>query len=136
MSTTDAQNSGAYTHLNLESLEDSAAKHGFGETGESRFATGDLDAAETGLAHHRLKAGKRQSFGHRHEQAEEVCVVLAGSGRVKLDDEIVELTRLDAIRLAPAVSRQFEAGPDGLEYLVFGPHYKRDGEILPGWWVD
>lgn len=136
MSTTDEQNAGAYTHLNIESVEDSAAKHGFGEMGESRFPTGDLGAAQTGVAHHRLKPSKRQSFAHRHEQAEEVCVVIAGSGRVKIDDEIVELTRLDAIRLAPAVTRQFEAGPDGLEFLVFGPHHARDGEILPDWWVD
>lgn len=123
-----------YTHLNLESVEDAAAKHGFGEMGEARFPTGDLGAEQTGVAYHRLRPGKRQSFGHRHEQAEEVYVVLAGSGRVKIDDDIVELTRLDAIRLSPTATRQFEAGPEGMEYLAFGPHHRGDGEIVPGWW--
>ena len=133
MSTTDHPET-THTLVNLEALEDAAAKHGFGETGESRFAAGELAARQTGLAHHRLKPGRRQSFGHRHEQAEEVYVVIGGSGRVKIEDEIVELRRLDAVRVAPQAVRQFEAGPDGLEMLAFGPRHEGDGEILPGWW--
>src|SRR5450756_1686141 len=80
-----------------------------------------------GVSHHRLKAGKRQGFGHKHENAEEIYVVLGGSGRVKLDDEIVEIARLDAIRVAPEVVRAFEAGPDGLELLAFGARHDGDG---------
>ncbi len=126
----------AYTHKNLGEIEDSAAKHGSGEIMEVRFARGDLDATETGLAHHQLKPNQRQPFGHKHDDAEEVFVVLAGSGRVKLDDEVLELTRLDALRIAPDVMRQFEAGEDGLEMIVFGPHHDADGEIVPGWWAE
>jgi hypothetical protein len=55
---------------------------------------------------------------------------------VKLDDEIVDLGRLDALRVAPQVMRQFEAGPEGLELLVFGQRRKGDGEIENGWWSD
>jgi len=95
---------------------------------------GDLQAEETGVAHHRLNPGGRQPFAHRHDQAEEVNVVLSGSGRVKLDDEIVDLQTLDALRVAPGVTRCFEAGADGLEFIVFGPHRKGDGEIIQGWW--
>lgn len=124
----------AFTHISVDSVEDAAAAHGFGEQGTARFATGDLDAERTGLAIHHLKPGRRQSFGHRHDEAEEVVYVIAGSGRVKLDDEIVELSERDAVRVAPTVARCFEAGDDGLEYLVFGPRHKGDGEILPGWW--
>lgn len=124
-----------YTHVNLESVEDSAAKHGFGETGEARFATGDLGAERTGISFHRLKPGRRQSFGHRHEEAEEVYVVVAGSGRVKLDDEVRELVALDAVRVAPPVTRCFEAGDDGMEVLAVGARHAGDGEILPGWWT-
>lgn len=124
-----------YTHVNLEAVEDSAAKHGFGETGEARFATGDLGAQRTGVSFHRLKPGRRQSFGHRHEQAEEVYVVVAGSGRVKLDDEVRELVALDAVRVAPPVTRCFEAGDDGMEVLAVGARHAGDGEILPGWWT-
>jgi hypothetical protein len=64
------------------------------------------------------------------------CANLAGSGRVKLDDEVVELQALDAIRVAPEVIRAFEAGPIGLDLLAFGPRREGDGEVLMGWWTD
>lgn len=124
----------AYTHLTVDSVEDVAPANGFGEQGSARFATADLDAERTGLAIHRLNPGRRQPFGHRHDAAEEVVYVVAGSGRVKLDDEIVELRERDAVRLAPTVARCFEAGDAGLEFLVFGARHAGDGEILPGWW--
>jgi quinol monooxygenase YgiN/quercetin dioxygenase-like cupin family protein len=125
-----------YTIQQLTDTEDSAAKFGFGELGEARFATEDLAAEQTGVSHHHLRPGKRQAFGHRHERAEEVYLVLSGSGRVKLGDEIEEVGPLDAIRVAPAVIRAFEAGPDGLELVAFGARLRGDGEILHGWWTD
>jgi mannose-6-phosphate isomerase-like protein (cupin superfamily) len=126
----------SYTHKNLTAVEDSALKFGFAEHQEARFANADLDAEDTGLSFHRVKPGQRQAFAHRHDEAEEIYVVLDGSGRVKLDDDIVELERLDALRVAPAVTRAFEAGPDGLELLACGPRHDGDGEIVPGWWSD
>jgi mannose-6-phosphate isomerase-like protein (cupin superfamily) len=126
----------AHTIKNIEDVEDIAAAHGFGELGEARFPREDLQAVDTGLSHQRLRPGKRQGFGHRHDKAEEVYLVLAGSGRVKLDEEILEIKRLDAIRVSPETARAFEAGPDGLELVVFGPHLSGDGEILPDWWSD
>ncbi len=121
---------------NLEAVEDSAAAHGMGDRMEARFATKAVGAEATGLSLHRIKPGRRQGFGHVHVDAEEVYVVLSGSGRVKLDDEVRDLTRLDAIRLAPAVKRAFEGGPDGLELLAFGPLTPGDGEILPEFWPE
>ena len=125
-----------YTIKNLESVEDMAKSHGLSEQGEARFASGDLDAVQTGVSHQRLKPGKRQSFGHRHDQAEEVYVVLAGSGRIKLDEEIREIGKLDAIRVSPDTMRSFEASEDGLEILAFGQHFGGDGELVQGWWSD
>jgi mannose-6-phosphate isomerase-like protein (cupin superfamily) len=78
----------------------------------------------------------RQGFAHRHDEAEEVYVVISGSGRAKLDDEIVELAARDALRVSPGVTRQLEAGPEGLELIAFGPRHDGDGEIVPGWWSD
>ena len=101
-----------------------------------RFAQGALDAEQTGLTHHRLAPGCRQGIGHRHDSAEEVYVVLAGAGRVKLDDEVVAIAAGDAVRVAPPVMRSFEAGPDGLELLAVGAHHEADGEVVPGWWRD
>ncbi len=125
-----------FTLKRLTEVEDSAPRFGFEEIQEARFANDDLDVEATGVSHHRLKPDRRQAFGHRHDQAEEVYVVLAGAGRVKLDDEIVALEPLDALRVSPGVIRQFEAGPDGLELLAFGARHEGDGEVLPGWWAD
>lgn len=124
------------TIKNLETVEDMAKSSGLSEMGEARFATGALEARHTGFSHQRLRPGKRQQFGHRHGEAEEVYVVLAGSGRVKLDDEIFEIGRLDAIRVSPETMRAFEAGPDGLELIAFGPRFEGDGEMTAGWWSD
>jgi len=126
----------AYTIHSLDDSQDMAPKFGYGELGEARFARSDLAAEQTGVSFFRLKPGARQAFGHHHDEAEEVYVVLKGSGRVKLDDDIVEISRLDAIRVAPTVVRAFEAGPDGLEWLAFGPHHEGDGALDHGWWTD
>jgi mannose-6-phosphate isomerase-like protein (cupin superfamily) len=124
----------SYTRKRLTDVEDSAPKFGFADVQEARFASDDLAAQRTGVSHHRLKAGQRQPFAHKHEQAEEIYVVLSGSGRVKLDEEVLEISRLDAIRVAPQVTRAFEAGSDGIEILAFGPRHEGDGEVIPGWW--
>src|SRR5712691_9335818 len=117
----------SHTIKNLREVDDAAVKGGFSETQEAHFAGKELDADSTGLAYHVLRPGKRQAFAHRHENAEEINVVLSGSGRVKLDDEILDIGPLDAIRVSANVTRAFEAGPDGLEWLVFGPHHAGDG---------
>jgi mannose-6-phosphate isomerase-like protein (cupin superfamily) len=124
-----------YTHRNLGDVEDAAAKYGFGETHEARFANDDLATEQTGFSYQRIKAGKRYPFGHRHDEAEEVYVVIAGSGRLKLDDDIIEVKPLDAVRVSAGVTRAFEAGPEGLEFLAFGPRRADDrGEVIQGWW--
>jgi len=125
-----------FTHKKLEEVEDSASSFGFSPQMEARFATSDVDAEDTGFSFHRIQGGERQPFGHSHDEAEEVYVVVAGSGRMKLDDEIIEVERLDAIRVSPGVIRAFEAGPDGIELLAFGPRHEGDGEIHQGWWTD
>ncbi len=125
-----------YTLKRLTDVEDSAQRFGFADVQEARFANDDLETEHTGVSHLRVKAGQRQAFAHRHDNAEEVYVVLAGSGRVKLDDEIVEIEALDAIRVAPAVTRAFEGGPDGIELLAFGARHAGDGELIKDWWTD
>ena len=125
-----------FTLKNLAEVDDSAPKFGFAEVQEARFAKDELEAEQTGVSYQRVKPGKRQAFAHRHERAEEVYVVLRGSGQAKLDDQIVELRTLDAIRVAPGVTRAFQAGSEGLELLAFGPRHDGDGDVLPGWWSD
>ena len=119
-----------YTIKNLREVEDMAASQGFGDVQEARFANADLDAEQSGISLQKVKPGKRHAFAHRHNEAEEVYVVISGSGRVKLDDEVKEVGELDAIRVAPSVTRAFEAGAEGLELLAFSPRAKGDAEIV------
>ena len=126
----------SYTIKNLRDTEDSAPKFGLGELGESHFPREELAAKSIGLSYQVLKPHKRGAFGHRHENAEEIYVVLSGGGRIRLDDEIVEIGELDAVRVAPKVARAFEAGPAGLTVLAFGPRHEGDGEILQDFWTD
>jgi uncharacterized cupin superfamily protein len=125
-----------FTHKQLSEVEDSAKKFGFDEFMESRFAREDLDAERTGLSYHRIKPGQRQAFGHHHTEDEEICVIVRGTGLIKLDDEIVEVEELDAIRIAPEVVRALQAGDDGLDFLVFGTHTEDDAALDPDWWTD
>lgn len=123
-----------YTKKNLRAVEDSAVKHGLSETQEARFPREDLGAEQIGLNFLAVKPSQREAFAHRHRTVEEIYVVLSGSGLVKLDDELVELEPLDAVRVSPGVARSFEAGPEGLAVLIFGAHVEGDGEMVPDFW--
>jgi mannose-6-phosphate isomerase-like protein (cupin superfamily) len=120
----------SYTIKNLRDCQDFAPKFGYEAVQEARFPWRELGAEQTGLAFHRVKPGQRQGFAHRHDQAEEIYVVLSGRGRIKLDDEIAEVGPLDAIRIAPGITRALEAGDEGLELLAFGAHHEGDGELI------
>jgi mannose-6-phosphate isomerase-like protein (cupin superfamily) len=108
---------------------------------EYRLATAPLDLEQSGLGYQRIPPGYRFPYGHAHRTQEEVYVVLGGSGRMKLDDEIVELKQWDAVRVPPGTWRGYEAGPDGLEIFVIGaPNLGQDPrEDVQGrrdWWAD
>jgi mannose-6-phosphate isomerase-like protein (cupin superfamily) len=128
----------SYAIANIKELEDVAPKFGLPPGVQARFAREQLGCEKTGLSHQRLAADTRMPFGHRHGQQEELYVILSGSGRIKLDDEIAELGAWDVVRVAPDTMRALEAGPDGLEYLAFGGPTAEasDGEIVQGWWAE
>jgi uncharacterized cupin superfamily protein len=109
-----------YTVVNLREVEDSAEKFGFAPNVSARFARGALGLEKTGLSLQSLVPGHRGPFAHTHSEQEEVYVILAGGGRVKVGDEISEVRQWDAVRVGPGVVRMFEAGDDGLELLAFG----------------
>jgi mannose-6-phosphate isomerase-like protein (cupin superfamily) len=122
--------------INLADVANAAPAQGFGDRREARGARADLDAEQTGLTHFRLRPGQRSPFMHRHKRAEEVYVILGGTGWIKLDDEVLDVRALDAVRVAPEVSRAFEAGPEGLAFIAVGPHRDADGEMVEDTWVD
>jgi quercetin dioxygenase-like cupin family protein len=124
----------SYTRKNLRDVKNSAPDFGIDDGFEARFARGDLEAEEIGMAYQRMGPGQEAPFGHRHEKAEEIYVVVEGGGKMKLGDEVIELETLDAIRVAPEVPRGFAAGPDGLAILAFGTHHENDGELVHDIW--
>jgi hypothetical protein len=131
-----------YTIANLKSdVEDQAVKFGLSPDLEGRFARQALGLERSGLSYQRLAPGFRVPFGHTHSKQEETYVVVSGSGRAKLDDEIVEVKAWDAVRVASGTWRAFEAGPDGLELVAFGERCgmaadDSDSDMEQGWWRD
>ena len=115
-------------------VENSAERFGLAPDLETRFGRKPLELEGGGFSYQRLGPGYVVPFGHRHGHHEEVYVVLAGSGRAKLDGEVHELQQWDALRVAPPVARGFAAGPDGMELLVVGFGEAGDTEMLQGYW--
>ncbi|MGV1049745.1 MAG: cupin domain-containing protein [Solirubrobacterales bacterium] len=95
---------------------------------EIRFSRKYLDSEHLGITYERFQPGYVSTAGHSHEVQEEAYVVLAGSGRIKLDDDVVELRRWDVVRVAPEVVRGIDAGPDGLELLAIGADKPEGGD--------
>lgn len=109
-----------YTKTNLRSVENMAPKFQMPAEMQARFARTPIEGETLGLSLFTLEPNFRIPFGHKHESQEEVYVVVAGSGRIKVDDEIVELAQWDAVRMDRDTMRAVEAGPDGIEYVAFG----------------
>jgi mannose-6-phosphate isomerase-like protein (cupin superfamily) len=129
----------------LRNLKDDVADVGSNFGGPSdlefRVARNELELEESGLTYQRIPPDYRFPYGHTHKRQEEVFVVVGGSGRMKLDDEIVELKKFDAVRIPPGTWRGYEAGPEGLEILVFGApklgdNPRDDVEGQRDWWGD
>jgi len=126
-----------YTHKSLRDVKDMAPEFGMPSEMQSRFAGRPLDLERTGLTHFTLAPGFRIPFGHRHEDQEEVYVVIRGSARIKVGDDVIDLAELDAIRVPGDTIRNLEAGPDGAEIIAFGEHATAEqSEMVQGWWTD
>lgn len=109
---------------NLLEIEDSFE----GGDIEARFSRKFLESEELGVSLFRYAPGKVATSGHHHKEQEEAYVILGGSGRIRLDDEVVDLKAFDVVRVAPHVVRAFEAGPDGLEIIAVGGRKPADGD--------
>jgi len=99
---------------------------------EGRFARKYLDSRDLGVSHFRYAPNLRSPMGHSHREQEEAYVVVAGSGRLLLGDEVRDLRMWDVVRVAPEVVRAFEAGPDGLDIIAVGGPKPEDGDGVMG----
>ncbi len=128
----------AYTRVNLKSdVEDMAPQFGM-EGIEAHFARKNLELENSGLSNFRLGPGYRTPFGHTHSEQEEIYVVVTGSARVAIGDDVVELGEWDAVRIPVGTMHAMEGGSDGAEILAFGaPNTdNQDAEMHPGWWPE
>ncbi len=115
-----------FAKVNLLEVENSVGERVPGL--EGRFGRKHLGSRDLGISHFRYAANLRSPMAHSHREQEEAYVVVAGSGRVLLDDEVQELRQWDVIRVAPEVVRAFEAGPDGLDIIAVGGPKPEDGD--------
>ena len=130
-----------YTLRNIkDDLDDLGALFNGAPDLEFRAATKALELEQSSVSYQRIPPGYRFPYGHTHMKQEEVYVVLHGSGRMKVDDEILELREWDAVRVPPGTWRGYEAGQDGLDIIVFGApslgdDRRADVEGQRDWWT-
>jgi mannose-6-phosphate isomerase-like protein (cupin superfamily) len=131
----------AFTRRNLkEDLDDLGSNFDGAPDLEFRAATAALGLEQSGLTYQRVPPDYRFPYGHTHKTQEEVYVVVRGSGRMKVDEEIIDLEEWDAVRVPPGSWRCYEAGPEGLELLVIGApslgeNPRDDVEGTRDWWA-
>ncbi len=125
-----------FTIKNLKDVEDSAGQRLPGV--EGRFARKYLDSEHLGISYFRYAPGVRSAMAHSHREQEEAYVVVGGSGRIRLDDEVHPIGQWDVIRVSPEAIRAFEAGPEGLELIAVGSDRPEggDGVLAPSAWID
>jgi len=130
---------GSYTKLNLkEDVEDQAPRFDMSPDLEFRVARGPLETENAAISYVRVAPNFRLPFGHTHNEQEEVYVLVGGSARIKLDDEVLDLRPFDAIRIQQDTMRNLEGGPDGAELILYGAPNAGPGDVQmsPGWWSD
>ena len=128
-----------FTKVNLkEDVDDQAPNFGLSPNLEARMARVPLEMENAGISYQRIAPNFRVPFGHNHKTQEEVYVVLSGSLRVKIEDEVHDLKQWDAVRVHKDTMRSFEGGPEGAEMLAIGAPSTGpgDAEVVQGWWAD
>jgi uncharacterized cupin superfamily protein len=128
-----------YTHINLKSdVDDQAPNFGLSPNLEARMARVALGLENSGVSYLRIAPGFRIPFGHKHKQQEEVYVLVNGSARIKIEDEVRDMKQWDAVRLHRDTLRGFEAGDDGAEFIAIGAPNTGpgDADIVQEWWSD
>lgn len=128
-----------YTHINLKTdVDDQAVNFGLSPNLESRMARVPLGLEHSGVTYLRIAPGFRIPFGHRHKQQEEVYVLVNGSARIRIDDEVREMKQWDAVRLHRDTIRAFEAGDEGAELIAIGAPNTGpgDADLIQDWWSE
>jgi mannose-6-phosphate isomerase-like protein (cupin superfamily) len=127
-----------YTALQINEVEDQAPNIGLPAEMQLRMARVPLNCEKCGISYLRLAPGFRMPYGHTHKVQEEVFILVSGSARMKLDDDVIDVKPWTAVRVAPETMRSLEAGPEGAELVAIGAPNTGpgDGNNVLGWWSD
>ena len=128
-----------YTHINLkDDVDDQAPNFGLSPDLETRMARVPLEMENAWLSYIRIAPGFRIPFAHKHKNQEEVYVLVSGSVRIKLEDEVREMRQWDAVRVHRDTVRGFEAGDAGAELIAIGAPNTGpgDAEVIQDWWSE
>jgi mannose-6-phosphate isomerase-like protein (cupin superfamily) len=128
---------GDYTRVNLKEVEDQAPKFGMDDL-EFRTAREPLELSNSAVSYMRLSPNYRLPFGHTHNTQEELYVLVDGTARLKLGDEVIDLKPFDAVRIPKDTMRNLEGGPQGAVVILFGAPKTGpgDAQMAPDWWTD
>ena len=128
-----------YTIRTLEQVPDA---FGGNYPGTMRFMTDHLGNEQVAFTHRVMppKSGGKGSYGHRHKTQEEIYYVVSGRLQFKLGDEIVDVERGTAVRVAPETVRSvWNDGPGDAELIICSVRLDdpgADGELVEDFWPD
>jgi hypothetical protein len=127
-----------YTVLKVSDVDDQGKNFGLEGKMEARFMRVDLECENCGVTYLRLAPDFRIPFGHRHKVQEEVYLLVSGSARIKVGDDVHDLEPWTAVRLSKDAMRGMEAGPEGAEFVLIGAPHTGPGDAItePNWWQD
>ncbi|HXO07046.1 MAG TPA: cupin domain-containing protein [Solirubrobacteraceae bacterium] len=126
----------------IQTLEEVPDAFGGEYPGSMRFMTGCLSNEQIAFTHRVMPAntGGKGSYGHRHKTQEEIYYVVSGRLEFKLGDEVIDVGRGTAVRVAPATLRSVHnEGPDDAELIICSVRLddpRADAEIVEGFWPE
>jgi hypothetical protein len=125
-----------YTVLKVSEVDDQAPNFGLEGKMEARFMRVGLGCENCGVTYLRIAPNFRIPFGHRHKVQEEVYMLVSGSARIKVEEDVHELEPWTAVRLSKDATRGLEAGPDGAEFVLIGAPNTGPGDAVTeqDWW--
>jgi quercetin dioxygenase-like cupin family protein len=125
-----------YTVLKVSEVDDQAPNFGLEGKMEARFMRVGLGCENLGITYLRIAPNYRIPFGHHHKVQEEVYMLVSGSARIKVDDDVHDLEPWTAVRMSKDVTRGLEAGPEGAEFVLVGAPNTGPGDAITeqDWW--
>ena len=110
--------------------------------GEMRMLAGGLESEQVALTYRRMPqhTGGKGSYGHRHEEQEEIYFVISGTLQFKLDDDVIDAGPGTAIRVGPQVFRSvWNDEPEEAELVIVSVRVddpRSETELTPDFWPD